>query len=243
MDKKILLILGASSDIGINLITNTYLSYDLILAHYCHNNQILLELKEQLGDRLQLIQADFSDETSIKKMVSFIVEQYGHVSHIVHLSSPKVKNIKFKKSSWSSFQYGFDIQIRSIYLILKAFLPDMEKSRYGKVVFLLSSCTINEPPKYWGDYVTTKYSLLGFMKALAAEYASKQININAISPSMIETKFLENIPELMIEENAARSPLKRNAKTTDVVPMIQFLLSDDASYIVGQNIVISGGNK
>lgn len=243
MDKKTLLILGASSDIGMNLISNAYSSYDLILAHYAHNNQNLLKLKAELGDKLQLIQADFLDEASINIMVNHIIEQYGSVSHIVHLPSPKVKNIRFKKSSWKEYQQSFDMQVHSIYIILKALLPYMEKSKYGKVVFMLSSCTVNEPPKYWGDYVTTKYALLGFMKAIAAEYASKHININAISPSMIETKLLENIPELMIEENADKCPMKRNAKVTDVVPMIQFLLSDEASYITGQNIVISGGNR
>ncbi|MEA4804368.1 SDR family oxidoreductase [Acetobacterium wieringae] len=242
MGKKILLILGASSDVGINIITDTYSSYDLILAHYCNNNQKLLEIKNQLGNRLQLVQADFLDEISVIKMVEFILEQYGNVTHIVHLPAQKIKNEKFKQSNWSNYRNNFEIQVHSIYIILKTFLPSMEKSKYGKVVFLLSSYTINEPPKYLTDYITIKYALLGFMKAIATEYIGKHININAVSPSMIETKFLENIPDLIIEDNANRAPLKRNVKISEVVPMINFLLSDEASYIAGQNIVISGGN-
>ncbi len=60
---------------------------------------------------------------------------------------------------------------------------------------------------------------------------------------MIETKFLSNIPDLIIEKNAQDCPMKRNAAISDIVPMIQFLLSENANYITGQNIIISGGNK
>ena len=59
---------------------------------------------------------------------------------------------------------------------------------------MLTSCTTNIPPKYLASYVTSKYALLGLVKALSNEYADKGIRINGISPSMIETKFLENIP-------------------------------------------------
>ncbi len=188
-------------------------------------------------------QADFTNEESTLKMIKRITEKYGEISHVVHLSSVRVENIKFKNTNWDSYNTAYNIQVRSIYIILKELLPYMEKDKYGKIVLMLSSCTINEPPKYWSDYVTNKYALLGFMKALAAEYVHKKININAISPSMIETQFLQNIPDIMIEKNATLSPLKRNAQVQDIVPLIKFLLSDEASYITGQNIAITGGNR
>ena len=87
----------------------------------------------------------------------------------------------------------------------------------------------------------TKYALLGLMKSLSVEYADKGIMVNGVSPDMIETKFLKDIPDLVIRQNAERSPLKRNLTIEDVVPTFDFLLSDAADTITGQNIGITGG--
>ena len=84
--------------------------------------------------------------------------------------------------------------------------------------------------------------MLGLMKSLAAEYGDKNININAVSPSMIETKFLSEIHEKVIEMSAEMNPLKRNATTKDIVPIIKFLLSKESDYITGANIPITGGS-
>lgn len=238
MDKT-LLILGASSDVGIDFINQKQNCYSKIIAHYNNINDDLKQLKNILGAKLILLQADFLNNDSLLEFIDNI-KKYD-VTHILHLTSPKVTNNKFHKTDWAMFQQSYDIQVRSIYTVLNEVLPKMSKSHYGKVVFLLSSVTNNNPPKYWSDYVTNKYALLGFMKALAQEYVSKKININAVSPSMMETKFLEKIPDLIIEQSARDSKLGRHAKTSDTVAAIQFLLSDEAEYITGQNIVVSGG--
>ena len=81
------------------------------------------------------------------------------------------------------------------------------------------------------------------MKALATEYDSKGITVNGISPEMIDTKFLSDLPDLIVEEHAAKSPLKRNLQVDDVVPMLAYLLSDAAEAITGQNIAITGGMR
>jgi 3-oxoacyl-[acyl-carrier protein] reductase len=98
------------------------------------------------------------------------------------------------------------------------------------------------PPKALAHYTTTKYALLGLMKALAAEYADKHISINAVSPSMTETSFLSGLPVKLIELSAAAHPLKRNASTQDIAPIIKFLLSSDADYIGGANVPVTGGS-
>lgn len=70
-------------------------------------------------------------------------------------------------------------------------IPNMAKKKYGRIVFMLTSCTINNPPKYQSSYVTVKYALLGLMKALAVEYADRGITVNGVSPDMMETKFFQ----------------------------------------------------
>ena len=118
----------------------------------------------------------------------------------------------------------------------------MAKNKYGRVVVMLTSCTVNVPPKYLASYTTSKYALLGLVKSLAVEYAGNNVTINGISPTMIETKFLSKVPSLLVEQNALKSPNGKNLTVDEVTPMIEFLLSDKACAITGENIAITNGN-
>jgi len=107
---------------------------------------------------------------------------------------------------------------------------------------MLSSVTISTPPKYLMSYNMIKFTLLGLMKSLVSDYSGKRININAVSPSMINTKFLSNIDSRIIELNATNSNENKNADICDIVPTIKFLLSKDSNYINGINLNVSNGN-
>ena len=242
MSEKILLITGASSDIGTKLINEINKDYDYIIAHHNSDDGKLKELKQILGEKIILIKGNFKDEEATYEFVEKIKQTEKIPNHILHLPAGKCENMKFSKITWNKFQDDIDIAVRSLVIILNAFLPIMAKNKYGKVVVMLTSYTTNIPPKYLASYVTSKYALLGLVKALSNEYADKGIRINGISPSMIETKFLENIPELIIKQNAINSPTGSNLKVEDVVPTIKFLLSDGANSITGQNIAITNGN-
>ena len=235
-----LLVLGASSDIGLALIEQIHGNYDRVIAHFHRSEGGLKALRDKIGDRLVLVQADFSDEAETDGFAELISTKFENIAHIVHLPAGRITYARFPKKSWDSTQRDLDIQVRSIYKILSRLITPMTKMEHGKIVFVLSSCTA-EPPKFLVDYTTAKFALLGFMKTLAAEYAEKGVNINAVSPSMMETKFLANIPHLIIEESAKANPAKRNAGVPDILPMIEFLLSNGSDFITGQNILVSGG--
>ncbi len=235
-----LLVLGASSDTGLVLIDRIYEHYDCVVAHYHHNVKELELLQSKIGDRLVLEQADFADKAGTDGFAARIASKYKNITHVVHLPSNKISYGRFSQKNWADVQSDIDIQLRSIYTILSRLMTPMAKTGHGKIVFVLSSCTITAP-KFLVDYTTAKFALLGFMKTLAAEYADKGIHINAVSPSMMETKFLSDVPHLIVEENAKANPAGRNAGVLDIVPMIEFLLSDGADFITGQNILISGG--
>ena len=242
MTEKILLITGASSDIGKEIIEQTNEEYDYIIAHHNGDEENLIELKKKLKDKLILIEGNFKDKDATFQFVEDIKKIGKIPTHIVHLPAGKYENIKFSKLKWDKFENDLNIAFRSLVIILNNFLPIMAKNKYGKIVVMLTSCTTNIPPKYVASYVTSKYALLGLVKALANEYADKGIRINGISPTMIETKFLQNIPELLIEQNALNSPTGKNLSIEEVIPMFQFLLSDKSNSITGQNIAITNGN-
>lgn len=135
----------------------------------------------------------------------------------------------------------FDTQVRSFFFVANAFLSKIVCCKQGKIVAVLSYAVYWVIPQGQSNYVAVKYALLGMVKALAVEYASKAVQINAVSPSMMETKFLQNISEIVIGKNAMEPPLKRNVTVDDITPAILFLLSNGSDFITRQNYLISGG--
>lgn len=241
MNKRILLVLGASSDIGQAYIDKYEQKYDKIIIQYRTLNSYLEGIQNKLKEKIISFQADFLFEDDTIQFVNNLANIGLIPTNILHIPAAKLSVKKFQKLDWVEFQNDFDIQLRSAFYLLKVMLPKMIINGGGKIVFILSSNTVNQPPKNFTEYTTIKYAMLGFMKSLSQEYANKNIKINAVSPSMIETKFLENIPYLAIQQSAQLSSVGRNATTDDVIPMIDFLLSDYADYITGQNMVISVG--
>lgn len=240
-DKKILLITGASSDIGSSMIPRIAANYETVIAHYCHEKKRLENMQQEIGEKLVLVQADFSDAKSVAGMIKQIQDMGYSPNHIVHLAAAKIDNLQFHKDDRASFSIGMEISLHSIVDILQAFIPAMAKNRYGKILFMLSSVTLDRTTKFQSPYIVAKYALLGLMKSLSKEYAGKGIAVNGISPDMMETDFLSEIPELIIQKNAAESPLGRNLSIDDVIPAFQYLLSDEADAVMGQNIGITGG--
>ena len=174
---NIIFITGSSSDIGVELIKSLK-EKCLIIAHYNNNIVRLTELQKEVENIIFPVKADFSDEKSIIKMLDKIEDEIGIPNKIIHLAASKFENIRFKNVNWTDFMKDINISLGSITQILNRFLPKMDLEKKGRVVTILSSVVLGLPPKALTQYTTVKYSILGLMKALAVEYASKKITIN-----------------------------------------------------------------
>jgi len=238
---NIIFIIGASSDLGLNLIKNID-EECIILAHYNSNKDALENLASNSKKKIIPLKADLSCEDDINTLIQTIKNDYGIPNKIIQLAAARVENIRFKDVSWEDFEKDINITLKSSVLFLSAFLPLLAKEKRGKVVIMLSSYVLGVPPKYLAHYTTIKYAMLGLVKSLASEYDNKNIQVNAISPSMIDTKFLSNINEKFVELNAYNHPLKRNASVEDIIPTIKMLISDESNYVSGINIPITGGS-
>jgi len=245
----ILFVSGGSSELGRTLIRQVWGQYDRIVAHYCSHKEQLKALKAELegenapeGGKLVLAQADLACESQVKSLCSVLKEKELLPDHYVSFPAAPVRIEKFHKMKWEELENDMGLQLKSNVLMLQQFLPAMAKRKYGKAVLMLSSCTAGTPPKYWSAYTTVKYALLGLVKSLAVEYGEKGVRVNGVSPSMVGTKFVENLPHLVIEKNQMEHPLGRLARPEEVTGVIGMLLSEQGDYINGENIVISGGS-
>lgn len=235
------LIIGASSDLALEFI-KTINDDSLIIAHYNSSDENIIAIQKDISSKIVTVKANLLNEDDVDNLIKIIEDDYDTPNKIINFAASKFKNIRFKDLNWSDFQIDIEISLKSYFKILNTFLPKLVKEKKeGNVVTILSSVTQNVPPKNLVHYTTIKYALLGLTKSLASEYADKNININAISPSMIETKFLSELNEKYIELAAYNHPKKRNAKVSDVIPTIKFLLSQESNYITGNNIAITGG--
>lgn len=238
---KTLLVIGASSEMGVATIREVQEQYEHIYAHYNHMNDMLRELFDELAGKIIGFPADLLDEAAVDGMIDSLRTMPDSPDHIVHFPAGFIETRKFHKTKWSTFQTSIDISVRSLCKVLGAFLPAMEKKKAGKIVVMLSMVVHNMPPKYNSDYVMTKYALLGLVKSLAVEYGEKGITVNGVSPSLVETKFVSHLHEFIIQQNAENSPTGKNLQVGDVVPAIHFLLSEGADCINGQNILVTCG--
>ena len=250
MENKVYLIIGASSDMGTFYIKslNAQLEREqktaTVIAHYATNQAQLEELQKQLSCvELCMTQADLSMDEDIQKLIENVKNICVCPDFILHMPASRLKYNRLKQICWESIKRDLEIQVHSLAEVGKAFLPLMSKRGNGKVAVMLTSCTLGMPPKFMSEYVVVKYALLGLMKSMAAEYADKGININGISPNMVETKFLEEIDEKIIAINRENCAMKRIVSMEEVIKAIQFLLSDGSDYMNGVNLNLSGGDK
>jgi 3-oxoacyl-[acyl-carrier protein] reductase len=243
MDNTVL-ITGASSDIGVALIRRLMAHADapVLLVHSFRGAAKLEALHMEFGERVQLMEADFCDANSVGTMTEHIVTEFGVPRRFVHLPALRPSPERFTKFELKRFADDMSVQVGSAVILLKKFLPTMAKLPGARIVFMSSSYTHGMPPKYTSMYTTAKYAQLGLMRSLAAEYAGTELRVNAVSPSMIETQFLQDMADVAIRMTAAANPQGRNATPQDVVGAIEFLLSADAGYMTGIDLPITAGS-
>ena len=238
MSKDIILITGASSDIGQHVVERLLSNKNILLAIYYKNQ---FKLKKNSKGKIIQFKCDLSNELKVIDLIKKISNKKLIPNKVIHIASNPLKVSSFTDFNWEDYEKSFNIQIKSFFLILKYILPFMKKNKYGKILTILSSVTIGHPPGHMSSYVTSKYALLGLLKSLAAEYSKYKICINSISPGMINTKFLNEIPKKIFEMNSQKVPFGRSVEIKDIIPILDFLMSEKSSFITGANIPVTGG--
>ena len=209
-----------------------------IIAFYHNSSDRIEQLRKICGNQLIAVSADFNDLDAFRDRLK-ILQELPPPDHVLHLAANRLVYDRFPRFEAEDFERAFHCSVLSLQEILRRILPGMAKRKNGKIVIVLSSCTNHMPPSFMCPYVVSKYALLGLTKALAAEYAEKGICVNALSPEMVETRFLSEIPELIVAAAAEKSRRDRILTVSEVLPAIEFLLSEASDTVNGQNLQIS----
>ena len=239
---NVYLITGASSDVGCALIRRLWQPGDVFIAQGAGDLGGLAELCKEHPGSIRTYDVDLTNEKALEAFIADVQANCPAPTHFVHLPALRVVNTKFKKFDEERFEKDMSVQLRSAVALCKAFVPAMAKAKKGRVLLMLTSYLLGLPPKNTAAYIMVKSALGGLAKSLAADYAPYGVTVNCVAPSMMETKFLADTSDLIVQASAEANPMGRNATPADVVPAMAFLLSDEAGFITGVTLPITGGS-
>ena len=240
---KTALIIGGTGGIGsATCIQLAKDGFDIVI-YYFKNKTKADKLKKQIekiGRKAFVVSGDIVSVPHVQQMKDKSIRMVGNISVIVNCSTIPVPNIKFADLEWEDMLAHYNANIRGSFNLLKAFVPTWEKGQFGKFIALTTLAT-EKPNAQWLPYITSKTALNGFVKALAFELAPQGIRINLVSPGMVDTSLIADIPEKVRLLSAAQTPLRTLATAEDVAGAISFLASDKSNYLTGETIRVNGG--
>ena len=241
MNEKVALVLGGNGGIGLEVIKSLAGKGINVCATYHSNKKDLEKLQGSNKGKVSSYQMDLSDEASINNAFDEISKEYNKIDIVVFSVTPPIKNKQILKMEWKDFQEHLDLQIKGLFYIIQNLKAQLEAKHKTKFIILLTEYCIGKPPAGLSHYVSAKYCLRGFAKSMAIEFAKYNCTVNMISPGMVDTNLISNLPPKLVEITSESNPLKRIAKAKDVANVVLFLSSDDSDYLNGVNITVNGG--
>lgn len=189
---------------------------------------------EAMGCRL-----DVTDPSTIAAAVNAVMDRYGRIDTLVN-NAGIVDDAQLRKMSEQQFDRVLDINLKGTFNCTKAVVEIMVAQNSG--VILNASSVVGIYGNFGQtNYAASKFAVIGMVKTWARELGRKGIRANAVCPGFVETSILKSIPDKVMQALVDRVPLGRLAKPEEIANTYAFLASDEASYINGAVIEVSGG--
>lgn len=198
------------------------------------------------GDRVAVVAADISVEEAWETILREARGQFGPVAVLVNNAgiSPKHDGTRMSTERMSLEEWNrvMAINLTGAFLGVRAVLPDMRASGWGRIVNVSSQAGRQGARIAGAHYGATKSALIGLAMTLAYEYGPDGITANAVAPGRIETDMAAQAPDTVNAELLTAIPVGRFGQPSDVASLISFLAGDAASFITGATIDVNGGS-
>jgi len=235
---KKILITGASGGIG-SSIADKFLKnkYEMILTS--SSETTLNRLKKKYGNNHHYYILDFSNPNENNITLEIISEEHKDLDIIVNNAGITDDSLllRMKKDQWDNV---IQANLSSNFTIIRALLPNMIKNKSGNIIGVSSVVATSGNPGQ-SNYVAAKSGMIGFYKSIALEVASRNINVNVVSPGFIISPMTNKLNDKQKNVILEKIPMKRFGNSNEIADLVYFLSTDESGYITGQNIHINGG--
>ena len=242
LDGKIALVTGGSRGIGRAIALRLAGEGAKVAVNYAGNQTAAEEVKaiiEQHGGTAMIVQTDVSDSMAATEMVARVHEELGGLDILVN-NAGITRDTLLLRMKDEDFDAVINTNLKGIYACTKAAARFMTKQRSGRIVNL--SSVVGEIGNVGQtNYAAAKAGVIGFSKAAAKEFASRNVTVNVVAPGFIDTDMTAVLKDSIREKLIEEVPLGALGKPEHVADAVLFLVSDAASYITGQVLNVDGG--
>jgi 3-oxoacyl-[acyl-carrier protein] reductase len=210
-----------------------------VMARTQEKCEAVAEEIRALGRRALAVRGDLASEEEIKAAVARVAAELGAIGILVNNAAITRDGLmlRMKREDWDSV---INTNLTGVFLLTQQVLPMMTKARRGRIINL-ASVVAQSGNVGQVNYIAAKAGIIGLTKAVAREYAARNITVNAVAPGYIETPMTAVLPAAARDAMLNQVPLKRPGTDRDVAAAVAFLASDEAGYITGQVLNVNGG--
>ena len=241
LNNKVSIITGAAQ--GIGLATALKFAQEGAIVIVCDVKQAAVDAAvaecRQLGAKAEGYVMDVTQREMVDAVVAQVKEKFGRIDVLVN-NAGITQDARLVKMTLEQFDRVSDVNLRGVFHCAQAVADTM--SAQGGGVILNASSVVGIYGNFGQtNYAASKFGVIGFTKTWSRELGPKGVRVNAVAPGFISTPILSTIPEKVITEMEHRVPLRRLGQPEEIANVYAFLASDEASYINGAVIEVSGG--
>src|SRR3954454_3412116 len=240
LSNRVAIVTGASRGIGQAIAQQMARQGAMVIAGASGENaRAVAEEIQGNGGRAEAVALDVTDAGAVERVVTSVLERHSRIDVLVNNAGITRDQLllRMKREDWDAV---LATNLTAAFALTQAVLKPMIRQRAGRVI-CISSVVGQSGNAGQANYAASKAGLIGFVKSIALEVASRNITVNAVAPGLIATDMTRTITESAREDWAAKIPLKRLGTPDDVAAAVCFLASDEASYITGHVLAVNGG--